>query len=35
MADKRAAAAILPFRGIRGKINLRVNHFLPVALSLS
>jgi hypothetical protein len=32
VANKLTAAAILPFRGIRGKLNLRVNHLLPFAL---
>jgi hypothetical protein len=33
LADKLAAAAILLFRGIRGKISSRVNQFMPVALT--
>ena len=28
---KLAAPAILPFRGIRGKLNPRVNYLLPLA----
>jgi hypothetical protein len=31
VADKLDAATIFPFRGTRGKISPRVNHFLPLA----
>ena len=35
MIDKLATAAIFPFRGTRGKISPRVNHFVPLALRLA